>query len=145
MQHSKSPRQQSASGSSTMLQEPTMNDTITKRQLDWIDNISRMELMRAPRQLLASWINHPHKAGCPQINYKNLFAEAIDTIVPASCNPVTGILKTWMPVAKRKDVWNNLIERWWEEVLRPPLIIPCLMPLTLLLLSADPATTTEIR
>jgi hypothetical protein len=41
----------------------TIDDTITNRQLGWIGNISRMETMRALRQLFASLIDHPLKAG----------------------------------------------------------------------------------
>jgi hypothetical protein len=68
------------------------------------------------RQL--QWIGNPRKSGRPQISYRNTYAEALSTIV-AECNPIVGSNKTWMPIAARAD-WDNTIEQWWREEVRPP-------------------------
>ena len=102
------------------LNVPTIMSYITRRQLQWIHKIAIMPDERVPPKLLASWVHHPRKCGCPQITYRNSFAAALHQILP-EVDPVSAMNKDWLHIAKDVSLWTPVFNNWWKGVQTPPL------------------------
>ena len=71
---------------------------------------------RLPPKLLNSWVNHPRKRGRPQITYRNSYACALHSMIPA-VDPTKAQNKDWIHVARDPEQWWYLFGQWWEEAL----------------------------
>jgi hypothetical protein len=91
-------------------------DTVTKRQLQWIGKVARMDHSRMPRNLLMSWTSHRRPRNQPQNNYQKAYANEIHQIVE-ECDPLEGIASTWMHIPQESaPLWTRLINEWYEKV-----------------------------
>jgi hypothetical protein len=86
---------------------------IKSRQLKWLGTIATMDhKVRMPRKLLACWNQNPRKPGRPQLNIRNLYADALCDLIP-SLNP-NGNLQEWLYLAKETLTWTERIEKWGQ-------------------------------
>jgi exonuclease III len=92
---------------------PCLLDIISKRQLNWIGKVARMDpYTRLPRKLLAAWTNNNRKVGRPQISYKNTYESVLNMVLPQL--PKGAPLIHWLKLAKEPIIWKNLIKVWWQ-------------------------------
>jgi hypothetical protein len=106
---------------------PNITDITSRRQLLWIGKIARMGEEKIQKKLIMSWIQHPRKAGRPQITYRNTYAQAINRVIP-DCDPIKGVANTWTLIAADNDNWSQHISNWWTTTARPPCNDPPPMP-----------------
>ena len=96
------------------LKVPTIMSYVTRRQLQWIHKIVNMSEDRLPQKLLESWVSHPRKTGRPQITYRNSFARALHSMIPA-VDPTKACNSDWLEIAKDPEQWTPLFNKWWDE------------------------------
>ena len=88
-------------------------DTVTQRQLKWIGKLANKAQDNIAFKILAAWSKNPRTPGKPQSNTRRTYAKVIKEIVPTLKD--NGLLKTWLPVARSKDSWNDLVQKWLDS------------------------------
>jgi hypothetical protein len=54
---------------------------LTRRSLRWIGKLARMPMNRLPCRLLATWVQNPHKRGCPQATLHNIMIDSLQQVL----------------------------------------------------------------
>jgi hypothetical protein len=92
---------------------PDIINIIQKCQMHWIGSIARMNTLRLPRKLIASWLDDTRKVGRPQSTFRNSFSNAIKILLP-SVQPSLPLID-WIDTAAPKQ-WTKLINTWWKTI-----------------------------
>jgi hypothetical protein len=97
-----------------------------RRLLRWKGHLARMPLIRAPRKILASWVDNPRPLGCLQMNWGRTLKKALQSYdlprefvklseMAADRNQLRAICGSKMssatketPTSPRHDIWAKL-------------------------------------
>ena len=87
----------------------TIEDTIIKRQLQFVGKIMRQGKDKVPGNMISATIKgHKRKAGRPQTNTRDSIYSSLQRILPEI--PETGDINWWGDLAKDELLWNQLIK-----------------------------------
>ena len=92
-----------------MINIPTMDRLVAKRQLRWLGNVSRMEENRLPTKMLTCWNDNPRPSRRPHTTIRNSMVRSLQIIDPTISNNAT--LKEWFPTTQDKLSWAEQIEK----------------------------------
>jgi hypothetical protein len=92
-----------------MINLPTMDRLVAKRQLRWLGNVSRMTENRLPTKMLCCWNDNPRPSRRPHTTIRNSMIRSLKLIDPEISENAT--MKEWFPATQDRLLWAEQIDK----------------------------------
>jgi hypothetical protein len=92
----------------SMMNVPTMENIIAKRQLNWMGKMVRMDENRLPLKMLSCWMNESRPSRRPPTSTRNSMIRSLQILDPNISDD--GNLRDWFHLARDESEWNSKLE-----------------------------------